>query len=154
MEVYEKGEENWTMVASRKLKHPVTQFHGADIDGNGTTEYLMTDGRDLYMYHQLGGSMRKIWSTHLGVENFYGPIASGDLNGDGVKEIYCCDTTATTIRYVLTAKGLQAENEDIEYGQCIYPCDFDSNGKWDYWFVKDNIDRMGQLYLAVEEEQR
>ena len=52
---------------------------------------LMTDGRDLYMYHQLGGSMRKIWSTHLGVENFYGPIASGDLNGDGVKEIYCCD---------------------------------------------------------------
>ena len=154
MEVYEKGEENWTMVASRKLKHPVTQFHGADVDGNGTTEYLMTDGRDLYMYHQLGGSMRKIWSTHLGVENFYGPIASGDLNGDGVKEIYCCDTTATTIRYVLTAKGLQAENEDIEYGQCIYPCDFDGNGKWDYWFVKDNIDRMGQLYLAVEEEQR
>ena len=154
MEVYEKGEENWTMVASRKLKHPVTQFHGADIDGNGVTEYMMTDGRDLYMYHQLGGSMRKIWSTHLGVENFYGPIASGDLNGDGVKEIYCCDTTATTIRYVLTEKGLQTENEDIEYGQCIYPCDFDGNGKWDYWFVKDNIDRMGQLYLAVEEEQR
>ena len=152
MEVYEKGEENWSMVASRRLKHPVTQFHKTDLDGDGKVEYLMTDGMDLYLYHDAGGSMRKIWSTHLGVENFYGPITSGDLNGDGVKEIYACDTTATTIRYVLTEKGLQSENEDIEYGQCIYPCDFDGNGRMDYWFVKDNIDRLGQLYLAAGEE--
>ena len=154
MAVYEKGEENWSMTGERKLKHPVSQFHATDLDGDGTVEYLMTDGRDLYMYHATGGSMRKLWSTHLGVENFYGPIASGDLNGDGVKEIYCCDTTATTIRYVLTEKGLQAENEDIDYGQCIYPCDFDGNGKADYWFVRDNIDRQGQLYLANGEETR
>ena len=152
MEVYEKGEEDWSMVASRRLKHPVTQFHKTDLDGDGKVEYLMTDGMDLYLYHDAGGSMRKIWSTHLGVENFYGPITSGDLNGDGVKEIYACDTTATTIRYVLTEKGLQSENEDIEYGQCIYPCDFDGNGRMDYWFVKDNIDRLGQLYLAAGEE--
>ena len=152
MDVYEKGEEDWSMVASRRLKHPVTQFHGADLDGDGNVEYIMTDGMDLYVYHTAGGSMRRIWSTHLGVENFYGPITTGDLNGDGVKEIYACDTTATTIRYVLTEKGLQSENEDIEYGQCIYPCDFDGNGKTDYWFVKDNIDRQGQLYLAVGEE--
>ena len=149
MEIYEKGEEDWSMVASRRLKHPVTQFHKTDLDGDGKVEYLMTDGMDLYLYHDAGGSMRKIWSTHLGVENFYGPITSGDLNGDGVKEIYACDTTATTIRYVLTEKGLQSENEDIEYGQCIYPCDFDGNGRMDYWFVKDNIDRLGQLYLAA-----
>ena len=154
MDVYEKGEEDWSIVASRKLKHGVTQFYGTDLDGNGTVEYLMTDGRDLYMYHDTGSSLKKIWSTHLGVENFYGPIASGDLNGDGVKEVYCCDTTATTIRYVLTAKGLQAKNEDIDYGQCIYPCDFDGNGKADYWLVKDNIDRLGQLYLADGEEVR
>ena len=152
MEVYEKGEEDWSMVASRRLKHPVAQFHKTDLDGDGKVEYLMTDGMDLYLYHDAGGSMRKIWSTHLGVENFYGPITSGDLNGDGVKEIYACDTTATTIRYVLTEKGLQSENEDIEYGQCIYPCDFDGNGRMDYWFVKDNIDRLGQLYLAAGEE--
>ena len=75
-----------------------------------------------------------------------------DLNGDGVKEIYTCDTTATTIRYILTEKGLQTANEDIDYGECIYPCDFDGNGKADYWFVQDNIDRLGQLYLADGEE--
>ena len=152
MDVYEKGEEDWSLVASRKLKHPVSQFHAADLDGNGTVEYLMTDGMDLYLNHDTGSSLKKIWSTHLGVENFYGPITSGDLNGDGVKEIYACDTTATTIRYVLTEKGLQTENEDIDYGQCIYPCDFDGNGKTDYWMVKDNIDRLGQLYLASGEE--
>ena len=152
MDVYEKGEEDWSLVASRRLKHPVSQFHGADLDGDGKMEYIMTDGMDLYVYHNTGGSMKRIWSTHLGVENFYGPITSGDLNGDGVKEIYACDTTATTIRYVLTEKGLQSENEDIDYGQCIYPCDFDGNGKTDYWLVKDNIDRLGQLYLASGEE--
>ena len=152
MNEYEKGEENWSIVASHKLKHPVSQFHATDLDGDGKVEYLMTDGMDLYLYHHTGGSMKKIWSTHLGVENFYGPITSGDLNGDGVKEIYACDTTATTIRYVLTEKGLQSENEDIDYGQCIYPCDFDGNGKTDYWLVQDNIDRLGQLYLASGEE--
>ena len=27
MDVYEKGEEDWSLVASRRLKHPVSQFH-------------------------------------------------------------------------------------------------------------------------------
>lgn len=151
MEIYEQNGDGWERTGSRKLKHTVTQFHVTDLDGDGVQEYLMTDGMDLYLYHNTGGSFRKIWSTHLGVENFYGPIFSGDLNGDGVKEIYACDTTATTIRYVLTEKGLRTANEDIEYGQCVYPCDFDGNGTTDYWFVQDNVDRRGQLYLAAEE---
>lgn len=150
VDIYEEGEDGWERTGSRRLKHFTTQFHGTDLDGDGVREYLMTDGKDLYLYHNTGGSFRRLWSTHLGVENFYGPITSGDLNGDGVKEIYACDTTATTIRYILTEKGLQTANEDIEYGQCIYPCDFDGNGKTDYWFVQDNIDRRGQLYLAEQ----
>lgn len=150
MDIYEETENGWERTGSRKLRHKVTQFHVTDLDGDGQKEYIMTDSMDLYVYHSTGGSFRKLWSTHLGVENFYGPITSGDLNGDGVKEIYACDTTATTIRYILTEKGLQTANEDIEYGQCVYPCDFDGNGKEDYWFVQDNIDRRGQLYLAEE----
>ena len=105
----------------------------------------------MYVYHAVNDSFRKLWSTHVGVENFYGPLMSGDLNWDGVQEIYACDTTATTIRYILTEKGLKTANEDIQYGQCIYPCDFDGNGREDYWFVADNEDRRGQLYLAAEE---
>lgn len=150
MDIYEETEGGWSKTGSRKLRHWVTQFHVTDLDGDGKKEYLMIDGKDLYLYHATGSSFRKLWSTHLGVENFYGPITSGDLNGDGVKEIYACDTTATTIRYILTEKGLQTANEDIAYGQCIFPCDFDGNGRTDYWFVQDNIDRRGQLYLAEE----
>ena len=151
-DIYRKKDDIWERIGSRRLKHGVTDFHGTDLDGDGTKEYLMSDGRDLYLYRNAGGSFRKLWSTHLGVDNFYGPISSGDLNGDGVKEIYVCDTTGTTIRYILTEKGLQTANEDIGYGQCIYPCDFDDNGKTDYWMVQDNIERKGQLFLALGEK--
>nr|WP_294680787.1 VCBS repeat-containing protein [uncultured Anaerotignum sp.] len=151
MKTYEEKDGTWQNTATRKLRHQVTQCHITDLDGDGVKEYILTDGMDLYVYHAGNDSLRKIWSTHVGVENFYGPIMSGDLNGDGVKEIYACDTTATTIRYILTERGLKTANEDIEYGQCIYPCDFDGNGKEDYWFVKENEDRNGQLYLAAEE---
>ncbi len=154
MDVYEPVENGWAQTSSKKLRHHVTQLHITDLDGDGVKEYLMTDGMDLYLYRNTGGSFRRIWSTHLGVENFYGPLWSGDLNGDGVKEIYACDVTGTTIRYILTEKGLQTENEDIDYGQCIYPCDFDSDGREDYWFVTDNIDRRGRLYLATAEEEQ
>ncbi|MDO4531476.1 MAG: VCBS repeat-containing protein [Bacillota bacterium] len=151
-DIYQKKEDSWERTGSRRLKHGVTAFHGTDLDGDGTGEYLMSDGRDLYLYRNTGGSFRMLWSTHLGVDNFYGPICSGDLNGDGVKEIYACDTTGTTIRYILTEKGLQTANEDIDYGQCIYPGDFDDNGKTDYWMVQDNIERKGQLFLSLGEE--
>ena len=148
---YEEKDGSWQNTGTRKLRHQVTQCHITDLDGDGVKEYILTDGMDLYVYHAVNDSFRKLWSTHVGVENFYGPLMSGDLNGDGVQEIYACDTTATTIRYILTEKGLKTANEDIQYGQCIYPCDFDGNGREDYWFVADNEDRRGQLYLAAEE---
>ncbi|HBD88550.1 MAG TPA: hypothetical protein DC021_06460 [Tyzzerella sp.] len=151
MEIYEEKDGSWQNTGARKLRHQVTQCHITDLDGDGVKEYILTDGMDLYVYHAVNDSFRKLWSTHVGVENFYGPLMSGDMNGDGVQEIYACDTTATTIRYILTEKGLKTANEDIQYGQCIYPCDFDGNGREDYWFVADNEDRRGQLYLAAEE---
>ena len=151
MKIYEEKDGSWQNTGTRKLRHQVTQCHITDLDGDGVKEYILTDGMDLYVYHAVNDSFRKLWSTHVGVENFYGPLMSGDMNGDGVQEIYACDTTATTIRYILTEKGLKTANEDIQYGQCIYPCDFDGNGREDYWFVADNEDRRGQLYLAAEE---
>ena len=60
---------------------------------------------------------------------------------------------ATGIRYILTERGLRTANEDIAYGQCIYPCDFDGNGREDYWLVQENESRKGQLYLAAEESK-
>lgn len=148
MEVYELLDGLWQRTERIRLRHFVTQFHVTDLDGDGTKEYLMTDGMDLYLYHRVDSGFRLLWSTHLGVENFYGPLASGDLNRDGVKEVYACDVTGTTIRYLLTEKGLRASNEDIAYGECFYPLDFNGDGLEDYWFVEDNINRRGRLYLA------
>lgn len=148
MEVYELLDGLWQRTDRLRLRHFVTQIHITDLDGDGVKEYLMTDGMDLYLYHKTENSFRLLWSTHLGVENFYGALSSGDLNRDGVKEVYACDVTGTSIRYLLTEKGLQTWNEDIAYGECIYPLDFNGDGLEDYWFVEDNINRQGRLCLA------
>ena len=150
MLTYENSGSGFQETGRTHLDHNVTQVHITDLDGDGVKEYLMTDGMDLYLYHHTGSTFRLLWSTHLGVENFYGPILSGDLNHDGVKEVYACDVTGTTVRYLLTKKGLRVENEDIGYGQCIYPCDFNADGCEDYWLVLDNEERNGTLFLGSE----
>ena len=129
LEYYEKTDGGWTKQKQFFLNHGVTQFHAEDLDGNGVMEYLMTDGLDLYLYHKTKTGFTKVWSTHLGVESLTGAIYTGDLNQDGVKEVYICDITGTTIRYVLTKNGLMSHNEDIEYGDRIYAMDFDEIGR-------------------------
>lgn len=150
IQYYERGEGGWSNTGFTRLKHNVDYIHITDLDGNGVKEYLMSDGMDLYLYQKNDNNFRKIWSTHLGVESLYGPITSGDLNGDGVKEVYVCDMTGTTIRYLLTEKGLRSSNEDIVYGQCIYPYDLNSDGLDDYWLVTDIEERNGSLCMAEQ----
>lgn len=148
METYEMGEDGWQRTRREILRHRVTQCQITDLDGNGVMEYLMTDGMDLYVYQHLETGLLKLWSTHLGVESLYGSLYSGDLNGDGVKEIYICDATGTTIRYILTERGLRSSNEDIQYGQAIYPCDWNGDGIDDYWNIADGEDGRGSLFLS------
>ncbi|WP_352399874.1 VCBS repeat-containing protein [Anaerotignum sp.] len=148
METYDFGEGGWHRTRKESLRHRVTQCHTADLDGNGEIEYLLTDGMDLYLYHHLESGLLKLWSTHLGVESLYGALYSGDLNGDGVKEVYICDATGTTIRYILTERGLRSSNEDIQYGQAIYPCDWNGDGIDDYWNITEGVGRTGSLYLS------
>lgn len=148
METYETGGEGWHRTTKESLRHRVTQCHIADLDGNGVAEYLMTDGMDLYLYHHLETGLLKLWSTHLGVESLYGALYSGDLNGDGIKEVYICDATGTAIRYILTQRGLRSSNEDIQYGQAIYPCDWNNDGIDDYWNITEDVERTGSLFLS------
>lgn len=150
IQYYERGEGGWSNTGFTRLKHTVEYIHITDLDGNGVKEYLMSDGMDLYLYQKNDNNFRKIWSTHLGVESLYGPITSGDLNRDGVKEVYVCDMTGTTIRYLLTEKGLRSSNEDIVYAQCIYPYDLNSDGLDDYWLVTDIEERNGSLCMAEQ----
>ena len=154
LQEYKRTENGWEKQNLARLQHGVSYMHITDLDGDGIYEYLMSDGMDLYMYHRSGDRFHCIWSTHLGVESLYGVITSGDLNGDGVKEIYVCDMTGTTIRYTLTEKGLRSANEDIAYGQCLYPCDFNEDGQDDYWLVTDSAEGSGFLCMAKKRDAK
>lgn len=148
LEYYDRTEEGWDKSSQFYLDHGVSCFKVTDLDHNGVKEYLMTDGMDFYMYQKGNTGFKQIWRTHLSIQSFIGCIYTGDLNRDGINEIYICDNTGTAIRYVLTQKGLVSKNEDIGYGDRIYALDFDGNGMDDYVKIVD-IEKMQQfLYLA------
>lgn len=148
-DVYKNSPEGWVRESRNTLRHSVTQCHVTDLDGDDQQEILLTDGMDLYLYRHLETGFIKLWSTHLGVESLYGALYSGDLNGDDVNEIYVCDATGTSIRYILTEGGLRSSNEDIQYGQAIYPYDWNGDGASDYWMeVSDEGKRTGSLFLS------
>lgn len=132
IEYYQKSETGWVKFEQYRLGHTANHVHITDLDGDGTKEYIMTDGFDLYMYRKSLMGYINIWRTHITVENYTGYIYSGDLNNDGIKEIYVSDTTGTAVRYILSKTGLVTSNEDIEYGNNLYPADFDGDGKDDY----------------------
>ncbi len=154
MQEYEKKEGTWEKRNLSRLSHGASYIHITDLDEDGKNEYIISDGLDLYLYRRDEEKFRCIWSTHLGIESLYGAITSGDLNGDGIKEIYICDMTGTTIRYILTERGLRSANEDIAYGQCLYPCDLNHDGLDDYWLVTDSVEGSGFLCMAEKTERK
>ncbi len=144
LECYEKGENGWTRVSQNYLEHGAGYIHITDLDNDGTLEYLFTDGFDLYLYQKQETGFVKLWSTHLAIKSIEGGIYSGDLNRDGIKEVYVCDTTGTAMRYILTPKGLVTKNKDIVYGQRIYAMDLDKDG-FDEYVGTDNMEQLNTM---------
>ncbi len=144
LECYEKGENGWIRVSQSYLEHGASYIHITDLDNDGTPEYLFTDGFDLYLYQKQETGFIKLWSTHLAIRSIDGGIYSGDLNRDGVKEVYVCDTTGTAMRYILTPKGLVTKNKDIVYGQRIYAMDLDKDG-FDEYVGTDNMEQLNTM---------
>lgn len=147
MEYYKLLGNAWKEFSQISLEHEVRSFLKDDIDGDGIDEYIMMDGKDMFIYHKDNTLLKNVWKTHISFENLKGDLFTADLNGDGVKEIYILDSTGTTIRYVLAEKGFISQNEDILYGDQIYPADFDGDGKYDY--IKLNVEdkNLHQLYI-------
>ena len=154
LEYYVLEEDEFHKDKSYYLDHRLTAFLAVDLDQDGTMEYAMTDGMDFYLYHLTEAGFENLWKTHLSINSLTGYIYGGDLNCDGVKELYINDSTGTSIRYVLTPTGLKSRNEDIEYGQRIYPCDFNQDGLDDYIKVEDLANENQNIYIAnqVEDE--
>ena len=108
----------------------------SDLDGDGETEYIFTDGMDIFIYRKSGSVLKCIWSTHLSIDSFEKYIYTGDLNGDGVEEIYVFDSTGTTSRYLNGESGLYTGNENIDYGERYHVSDFNGDSKNDCFIIR------------------
>lgn len=148
IEYYENSDEGIINITNYSIPHAVTGFKSCDIDNDGIMEYIMTDGLDLYVYQKNGLFFSNIWRTHISMNNLENNIYTGDLNNDGIKEIYICDKTGTIIRYVLKEIGFISQNEDIEYGDVIYPGDFNNDGFDDYIKVYNAERTYQNLYIS------
>ena len=109
----------------------VTGMEITDMDGDGQLEYIFTDGLDLFIFHKDNTLFKCIWSTHFSIDSFENFIYTGDMNRDGVKEIYVFDSTGTTSKYAVGENGMYTENENIEYGQRYHIADFNGDGDSD-----------------------
>ncbi|MCD8036820.1 MAG: VCBS repeat-containing protein [Clostridiales bacterium] len=115
----------------------ITGMEIEDLDGDGETEYILTDGMDIYIYHKTLSVFKCVWSTHLSIDSFEKYIYTGDMNCDGIKEIYVFDSTGTTSKYELGEKGLYTSNENIDYGERYHLADFDGDGISDLLIIAE-----------------
>ena len=149
LEVYRKIDESFEKIEQKRLGHGATFFKKDDLDKDGNYEYIISNDVDLYIYqYNNSDEFTNIWRTNLINQNFVDTIYTGDLNNDGVKEIYILDKTGTTIKYILTDMGLKTENENIEFGHKYYVGDFNKDNRSDFIkFTSDDI-KSNRIYIA------
>lgn len=150
MEVYSKEDGTWKNKTSYYINVQATAFLCDDLDGDGIKEYLLTDGKDVYVYRKNGISFNCIWRTNISVESFFGYIYAGDTNNDGAKEIYICDNTGTAIRYTIAPNGLVAKNDDISYSDRFYVSDFNNDDLCDYIKSEGEEKYTKKVYIAEQ----
>ncbi|MPN05362.1 hypothetical protein SDC9_152612 [bioreactor metagenome] len=142
---------NGTQISPKQISYylgkSVIGMKLADLDNDGVTEYIFTDGQDLYIYHKTISVFKCIWSTHLSIESFEKYIYAADLNNDGVKEIYVFDSTGTTSKYVIGENGMYIKNDNIDYGQRYQIADFNSDGNLDCIVIGDEDSNTQELRI-------
>lgn len=128
------------------LGHYIDRLAIADIDGNGSDEYIASDGTNIYVYSK-DSTFELIWRTNMQQNSLEGNIYAADLNGDGVKEVYLTDSLGITARYVLTSQGFNIDGGGLLSGGGKYiAADFDADGLDDYMLVPG--EGVCTLYLA------
>lgn len=120
-------------VSTYVLDHYVSKIRTADIDGDGTTEFIISDGTNIFIYEKTA-TFNLVWRSNSYLSSISGNIYAGDLNGDGVKELYVTDSTGVTARYILTPQGFAISGGGIVSGSddSYMVADFNNDGKDDY----------------------
>lgn len=147
---YTYDNDSLKKIGNYSLSHGGYSIKIVDLDSNGTKEYLITDGRDFYMYQKTSFGFFNIWKTNISIESINGYIQVADLNNDSVMEIYVQDTTGTTVKYIVTENGLKSQNDDIIFGEKYFVMDFNNDGISDYVSVIEGYSKA--LYLSSEYE--
>lgn len=142
---------NGTQISPKQVSYYIGKsiigMNLSDLDNDGITEYIFTDGQDLYIYHKTISVFKCIWSTHLSIESFEKYINTADLNNDGIKELYVFDSTGTTSTYDIGEDGLYTHNENIDYGQRYQISDFNSDGILDCIIIGDEDSNTQELRI-------
>ena len=60
----------------------------ADIDADGTREFVLATADTIYCYSLRGTILEKKYEIKTGVSEYIVDISAGDLNGNGVEELY------------------------------------------------------------------
>lgn len=119
------------------LGHYIDRLAIADIDGNGSDEYIASDGTNIYVYSK-DSTFELIWRTNMQLNSLEGNIYAADLNGDGVKEIYLTDSLGITARYILTSQGFNIDGGGLLSGGGKYiAADFNGDGRDDYMLIPE-----------------
>lgn len=147
---YSLGPEGAQLISRQYLGHSVISMATGDLTGDGQQEYFFVSGLDCYLYRMEGEEFDLTWQTHVNGAFFQGPAWMGDLNRDGVLELYLTDAYGSAIRYTLGERGLVTQNQDIDYGEILVVADLNADGFSDY--VERNNDGTSTLYLYTAQE--
>jgi len=118
-----------------------------DFDGDGRYEYAVTDGLDVYICRIEGTSFDILWRTNISSKFFDGNLYTGDLNADGVSELYIVDTGGFGMRYTLTEKGFKYDMAG-EDGSAWYVADFDLDGRSDHIEASNEPSLPAKMYIS------
>lgn len=142
------------------LSHNFANAVAGDFNGDGRTDMLIQNGRDLAIYRASGSPNRldEVWVANNRVpsapmSSYYWTLAAGDefyvadFNGDGKDDVYVFNKTSWSKRWLglLRSNGTGLETV-VHYGDSIPGYGF--IGASDQLFVADfNADNKDDLYL-------
>lgn len=110
----------------------------SDIDNNGIMEVAArnSEGNGLSVYSLNNERLDEVWNYTIDYETYHGDIQIGDINQDGVKEIYLDDIDGRIQKFILTKDGFSQDRRipTIKEGyenSSIFIIDINRDGKSD-----------------------
>lgn len=138
IDIYKIEDNTWTKVNRLAIGNTTAvKLRVADIDGDGNSEYIVSDGVNIFVYSYTT-KMNLVWRTRFevsAIKDFY----VADLNGDNIKEIYVNDTNGFLTRYVVGENGFEVYSDGVATGEMQYYVagDIDGNGVDEYLTIGD-----------------